>query len=178
MHSSAKSLLNGIIDYAGLFPPAQLPMDQAFAKFQEHRSSTEGWMLARFVCPTSRLDELESMLIGLHAPQTPITLAVLGRGGETLEGFLESVNDDTAAISEFANRHGNRVKVDVFEVRLPEAGGVVVAVEGAVRRIADRTPNMTPYFEVSLLGDWRPRLPAAVAAVRDSDGTAATICQS
>lgn len=33
---------------------------------------------------------------------------------------------------------------------------------------------MTPYFEVSLLGDWRPRLPAAAAAVRDTDRGATT----
>jgi hypothetical protein len=172
MHSSAHVLFNRIIDYAGLFPPAQLPMDQAFTKFQEHHSSSEGWMLARFVCPATRLEELEVMLASVDASQHPVTLAVLGRGGETLEGFLESTNEDTAIISEFANRQGDRVNVDVFEVRLPEAGGVVVAVEGAVRRIADWTPSMTPYFEASLLGDWRPRLPAAVAAVRDSGNTA------
>ncbi len=28
---------------------------------------------------------------------------------------------------------------------------------------------ITPFFEVSVLGDWRPRLPAAAAAVRDTD---------
>jgi hypothetical protein len=168
MHSSAKRLLNGIIDYAGLFPPARLPMDQAFAMFQEHRNSTEGWMLARFVCPTTRLEELEAILADLDASHCPIALAMLGRGGENLEDFLESVNEDTAAISGFADRHVDRVKADVFEVRLPQTGGVVVAAEGAVRRIANRTPYLTPYFEVSLLGDWRPRLPSAVAAARDA----------
>ena len=50
MDPCAKSLLDGIIDYAGLFPPAQLPMDEAFARFVEHRLSDDGWMLARFVC--------------------------------------------------------------------------------------------------------------------------------
>ena len=67
MSSCAKSLFEGIIDYAGLFPPAKLPMDEAFARFVEHRSSEDGWMLARFVCPATRLDELEP-LIGAPDP--------------------------------------------------------------------------------------------------------------
>ena len=61
MNTCAKSLLDGIIDYAGLFPPARLPMDEAFSRFVEHRSSDDGWMLARFVCPAARLDELEPL---------------------------------------------------------------------------------------------------------------------
>ena len=64
MDPCAKSLLDGIIDYAGLFPPAQLPMDEAFTRFVEHRSTDDGWMLARFVCPAGRLDELEPLIAG------------------------------------------------------------------------------------------------------------------
>ena len=94
MDPCAKSLLDGIIDYAGLFPPAKLPMDEAFARFVEHRSSDDGWMLARFVCPAGRLGELEPLISGADTSQLPITVSVLGHGGDTLESFLEAVNQD------------------------------------------------------------------------------------
>lgn len=170
MDSCAQSLLNGIIDYAGLFPPARLPMDDALARFLEHRSESDGWMLGRFVCPASRFAELEVLLAGLDPAESPIQLAVLGRGGATVEEFLESVTEDMAAIRSLSSRHGRRVIADVFEVRLPASGGVAVAVESAWRLLNDdASSSITPYFEVSLLGEWRPRLPAAAAAVRDTD---------
>jgi hypothetical protein len=170
MDPCAKALLNGIIDYAGLFPPAKLAMDAAFARFVEHRSSDDGWMMARFVCPAARLEELEPRVVDADASQLPITVSVLGRGGATLENFLESVNGDEKRMAAFAASLGERVVADAFEVRLPEAGGAAVAVNEAWGRLTKNgSRSLTPFFEVSLLGEWRPRLPAAVAAVRDTD---------
>jgi hypothetical protein len=173
MHECAKALLDGIIDYAGLFPPAKLPMDMAVARFLEHRSSNDGWMLARFVCPAARLDELEPLLEDADPAQLPIAISVLGRGGDSLGTFLESVEQDATSIEDFSRRQTDRALVDVFEVRLPEAGGTKVAVEKAWKRLTDNgSRSLTSFFEVSLLGEWRPRLPAAAAAVRDTDGNA------
>ncbi len=170
MNPCAKSLLDGIIDYAGLFPPAKLPMDEAFTRFVEHRSSNEGWMLARFVCPAARLDELEPLIEAAEPSQLPIAVSALGRGGDTLESFLESVTQDEKELAAFAANLTNRAVVDVFEVRLPKAGGAAVAVNQAWLRVTNNgSRSLTPYFEVSLLGEWRARLPAAAAAVRDTD---------
>lgn len=170
MNHCAHTLLAGIIDYAGLFPPAKLPMDDAFRRFLEHRSSNEGWMLARFVCPVARLGELEPLLEGTEPSRLPLALAVLGRGGDTLEDFLASIEKDSGALNAFSVRQQGRTTVDAFEVRLPDSGGVAVAVNQAWGRLTDHGSRpMTPFFEVSLLGEWRPRLPAAAAAVRDTD---------
>ena len=173
MTPCARALLEGIIDYAGLFPPAQLPMDQAFARFVEHRVSNDGWMLARFVCPAARLGELEPLLDAARVVPAPFRIAVLGRGGDTLEAFNTAIDRDAEALGDFVSRRGAGVAVDVFEVRLPAAGGAAVAVERAWRRLTDNGSQvLTPYFEVPLVGDWRPRLPAAAAAVRDTDRAA------
>ncbi len=170
MNRCSENLFAGIIDYAGLFPPARLPMDQAWARFLDHRASSDGWMLARFVCPATRLDELERQLDAVGEGQSPPVLSTLGRGGETLDDFLEGVDQDAAAVRDFVSRNAGLLRADAFEVKLPQAGGVAIAVEKAWRCLTDSgsTP-MTPFFEVSLLGDWRPRLPAAAAAVRDTD---------
>ena len=50
--------LERLIDYAGLFPPAQLPMDGALAQYEQARSSAASWMLGRFIVPASRLAEV------------------------------------------------------------------------------------------------------------------------
>lgn len=173
MSHCARALLEGIIDYAGLFPPAELSMEEAFARFLRHRVSGEGWMLARFVCPAARLAELEPLLDALDIAPRPFPVAALGRGGATLEAFSAGIDGDAAAIRRFVDRLGEGARVDAFEVRLPEAGGAALAVERAWRRLTDGGATaITPYFEVSLTGDWRPRLPAAAAAVRDTDRAA------
>jgi hypothetical protein len=144
-------------------------MDEAFARFIEHRSSDDGWMLARFVCPVVRFDELEPLLEQAEPSHLPIQVSALGRGGDTLDGFLESVEQDNRSITGFSARQTDRAVVDIFEVRLPEAGGAAVAVEKAWKRLTDDGEiSLAPFFEVSLLGEWRPRLPAAAAAVRDT----------
>jgi len=49
-----RELLAGLIDYAGVFPPAALPLDQALANYARYRTSREAWMLGRFVLPVAQ----------------------------------------------------------------------------------------------------------------------------
>ncbi len=52
-----RTLVAGVVDFAGLFPPASLPMDDAVANYATYRASDDAWMLGRFVVPVARLDE-------------------------------------------------------------------------------------------------------------------------
>ena len=56
------ALLHGVIDYAGLYPPAALPLAQAAANYGSYRRSQENWMLGRFVGPASAVDLLPDKL--------------------------------------------------------------------------------------------------------------------
>ena len=42
MKPCAQALFEGIIDYAGLFPPAELAMEEAFSRYVDHRSPAAG----------------------------------------------------------------------------------------------------------------------------------------
>jgi hypothetical protein len=52
------ALLGGLIDYAGLFPPAALDMPAAVRSYAEHRTGRHAHALGTFVVPASRLQEL------------------------------------------------------------------------------------------------------------------------
>ena len=58
--SSLIHMLSGIVDYAGLFPPAKLELDQVVANFREYHQVSQSWMLGRLVIPAARLEELSS----------------------------------------------------------------------------------------------------------------------
>ena len=55
---SLQTLLAGLIDYAGLFPPASLSMEQALANYARYRDGEHAWMLGRFVVPAARAAEV------------------------------------------------------------------------------------------------------------------------
>ena len=67
-----RALLERLIDHAALFPPASMTMKDALAEDRAARESEYAWMLDRFVCPASRLAELEDF-------QPPVSVIVDGQ---------------------------------------------------------------------------------------------------
>ena len=52
-------ILEGIIDYAGLYPPADLDMDTTVKNWASYLQTDDNWMLARLIIPASGLDEFK-----------------------------------------------------------------------------------------------------------------------
>lgn len=60
MTAAGRALMDGLVDYAGLFPPAGLPMLEAVRRYREYLAGSDRWALGRFVVPATRLAEFES----------------------------------------------------------------------------------------------------------------------
>jgi len=76
-------LLDGLVDYAGLFPPASLSMTEAVRNFARYRGGEAGWMLGRFVCAVAHFDAFIAAaepLLPRDAGALPWRLAVVGTG--------------------------------------------------------------------------------------------------
>lgn len=112
MMNSLKMFLSQIIDYAGLYPPASLPLEEAFANFVLYQQAEEAWMLSRFIIPAKRLEELPRFYGSL-------AFSVLGRGGNDANEFLENLKLDIEDIRAFRAMYGADALVDMFEVALP-----------------------------------------------------------
>lgn len=65
--SAVSSLLDSVIDYAGLFPPAKLSMPDAVRAFADYVHGPHSALLGRFVCPIARLPEFETAFAELPA---------------------------------------------------------------------------------------------------------------
>jgi hypothetical protein len=120
MVAGLRALLEGVLDYAGLFPPARLPLDEAVRNYRRYRREPERWMLARLVCPAARLAELGALLGGMGQEEAPVPLAVLGRGGDTVCHFAEGLSRDVLLIQEFHTQFSERAAAEVLELRGPE----------------------------------------------------------
>jgi hypothetical protein len=68
---SLRALLESLIDYAELFPPAALDMKTAVRNYARYLECEHSWMLARFVVPVARLEEFELEQASLCSPGGP-----------------------------------------------------------------------------------------------------------
>lgn len=106
------ALVGGIVDYAGLFPPAALPMSQAVTEYATRARGPEHALLGRFVVPVARLDELASAVGTLLAPLST-------RGAWHLSALVgDDPANDAARIAEFQAQHGAWAQVDAIEARV------------------------------------------------------------
>lgn len=55
---SLRALLDHLIDYAGLFPPAALTMQDAVRNYARYRDGEHAWALGKFVVPQARVPEV------------------------------------------------------------------------------------------------------------------------
>jgi hypothetical protein len=156
-------LLSRSIDYAGLFPPAQLPMEQAVRAYAGHLAGLERWPLARFVCPVGRLGEL--LAAGSTLPKgPPLVVAALGTGGAGGDAFIDALRKDNDAILRFLEDGAGRMAVDQVEVKLPPpvasepTVGEVERLAGAASDILLAGRSMLVAMEAPLVGSPPARL--------------------
>jgi hypothetical protein len=62
MTASIHALLDGIVDYAGTFPPANLTLSDALSQYLHASAGADAWLLGRMVVPAGSLEELESLM--------------------------------------------------------------------------------------------------------------------
>ncbi len=115
---SLATLLTGIVDYAGLFPPAALSMKEAVLQYAHHLKDADAWMLARFVVPVARLDEfIREARSVLPLDSSPWRLSALGSA---------KFQDDVDLIQEF-NKSNPGATIDVIEIKATHVEEVLAA---------------------------------------------------
>lgn len=108
--TAARVLLQRIVDYAGLFPPAGLSMQRAVANYAEYAAGPHAWMLGSFVVPAARLQEFEKCWDALpdHGRREPCDLSVL---------FGAEHEADAAKVARFMDRRPDIARVRSIEVK-------------------------------------------------------------
>ncbi len=158
--NSLKSFLSQIIDYAGLYPPANLPLEEAFANFVKYQTEGEAWMLSRFIIPAKRLVELPNF-------DGNLSFSLLGRGGKDVDDFLENLNLDLADIHAFQETHKSAV-LNMVETTLPASAFAGQSSHGLVNEAADlfNRNGLTVFFEIAAGDEWQTRAEKLIRALR------------
>ncbi|RJP55734.1 MAG: hypothetical protein C4557_00960 [Anaerolineaceae bacterium] len=169
---SFRLFMSRIIDYAGLYPPANLSLEDAFRNFVEFQDSPDSWMLSRFVIPAKRLPHLSPLM---PDSVNELSFTALGRSGASADEFLSNLELDIADIQAFRETHSSRVLVDMFETALP-ASALNDTIHNLVKTSSDllNKTGLTVFFEAPFdaaqdkpFGEgWQSRVDSLVRALR------------
>jgi hypothetical protein len=159
--SARRAFLRHLIDDAGLFPPAALPMRDALRTDGVARAGPESWMVGRFIVPVSRLGELVAQLEP-HA--APLGLSIIGDATRIAEDLERALAYEQSA--------AGTVRIESLEFKLPEVedGDVRSAILCAVAEVdaSGIAPGTSTYLEFAFGADWRSHVATTIDAVADA----------
>ncbi len=136
---SIRVLLDGVIDYAGLFPPAALSMPEAVINYAKYKNSNYNWMLGRFILPIGRLEEFVENAKDFFSRD--------GKGAWHLSVIAgDNIHETIRVLDDFNAANAPGAICDTLELKADTQEEIVT--------LSNSVPdNYTNYFEIPLNGD-------------------------
>ncbi len=159
MPPTLRALLERVIDYAGLFPPAKLPMAEAVRNYLAYRAAPSSWMLGGFVCGAVQLDDLARALATAGKAPADFACCVIGSPAAGLATAADAIRRDLEKMRDFARAVGippNDTTRLSLEFRLPpdwtrDSSGISMLLEELNRAATElEVPLGTVFLETPL----------------------------
>lgn len=99
--------LQSLVDFAGTFPPAALPLAESLSRFRTYQQGLAPSMLGRFVCAGSALAEFATLI---------------QPGDRLLLSVLLSQPDEVSLVEDFHSQVPSSVRVDTVETPWSQSG--------------------------------------------------------
>jgi len=140
------TLLESVIDYAGLFPPANLNLLQALQNYANAKVSKHSWILGRFLVPLPKLQEFEELAL-VKPIKIKWTLGVIVTGDPTSQ---------VDEIKRFNDKWSKKAKIESIEI-----SGLELSNIGPVTHHLPK--GLETFFEVNPRSDLEAYLEAITA---------------
>lgn len=130
------ALLENLVDYAGLFPPAKLDMQPAVENYSRYEAGQFSWMLGKFIVPAARLNEFENS-----------ARLIQSAGGWSVSALLGTdIATDVKHVASFNERNRGRMTVASVELK----AGAPSEIQWTHSLIP---PDLQAFIEVPLSAD-------------------------
>jgi len=122
--TAIQSLLSGLFDYAGLYPPAGLSLQCAASNYLDYASGKHASALGKFIINSDRLEEFRSVV------------------GDSLKQFrLSVIVPESDALDEALRAVGGDATIDTAEIKL-------AGLQGFEQMSAKFSNSITTYVEI------------------------------
>src|SRR5260370_3076768 len=88
--ASLRALLARSIDYAGMFPPCSLGLEEALKNQSQYVRSADSWMLSALVLPIDKFSEA-ARFISQFDKHHPLRISALGAKTENTKDFTAAL---------------------------------------------------------------------------------------
>ena len=151
-----RALLTGLVDYAGLFPPADLAMRPAVENYARYQAGDFRWALGRFVLPVARFGEFTDASEDFRGT---------GGGHWRLSALVDParLKAELSEALNFNERHALDAAVDVIELKGTSPS--IIKEAAAARR-----EGIQVFVEVPLDPDPAPLLDVVLAQGLNAKG--------
>lgn len=137
MLSSVQTLMGGLIDYAGLFPPSQLAMNRATENYAKYLRAEHAEFVGRFICPVPKLAELTKhgaiVMPGTHATSGYPEHADVLEPWQVSGIIIGDLEENLETIYKFNEHHDDEANglalVDAIEMRVSSSDEIDEALE-------------------------------------------------
>ncbi len=111
---SLRALVTNLIDYAGLFPPASLPLPEVVARYSNYRQSASKFALARIIIPAGQLTAFAELANPIWDSESTWRVSALLASPEAQTSDFEN---GLRAIEDFNRVQQTGALIDVIETK-------------------------------------------------------------
>lgn len=119
MNGVLRTLLEGVVDYAGLFPPAKLPLSQAIDEYLRFSQGGDAWFVDRFACGVGKLGDLAAALVK-RKDEPFLPVSVIGVAQTDPREWKNGLEQDAAEMAKFEEAADGLGEVQAYEIRVPD----------------------------------------------------------
>ena len=120
---SLNNFMQELLDYAGLFPPATLSLQDSLKNFAEYHHHNQKDWLGKFILPAKKIDDTILILNKLNIfsmLKNKVKFSVILSSSETLSEYKNTVKTDLISVNKLINQYGNIIDIQSFEVLPPK----------------------------------------------------------
>ncbi len=165
MKESLRQFLTGLVDYAGLFPPAELDLDRAMSNYLTYLGSDDRWMLGPFIVPEGRF-HAAALLVPNGSEVCRFSVLLKGESGTE---WAASLDEQLGRLKDTVSRN-RHVEVAAFELRIPAiASEDETSAREWLKVLVDGTRewDVPVFVEAERDEDWEARWKRVVRAVAE-----------
>lgn len=144
--SATRALMAGMIDYAGLFPPAALDMKTVVGSYSEYASGQESWALGRLIVPAGRLPEFTEVFneVCCDEREKAWLLSVIGSDNPAENAVqIQSFTQGAVLVDTIELKAGDAVNAERLLTGLPD--GVIPYIEFAPEKAIEMLPVLSRF---------------------------------
>jgi len=173
MKKCTSILFRSLVDYAGLFPPATLPLRETLQNYVTYTGGSDSPMLGRLILPVTQLQAAEELLTKMRLPHSVAVSCLVAKSVTTAES-RSRLGEATGIIAAFRDDPKAIIDPQVIEMPLPEevTDGITELELGGyihqLQAIMDDAELTLPIFLEPVLGGDTLALADSLTAVLDT----------